>query len=368
MDNIDWRAQRLAAAYALQAADQIAAANGIPSALPRLRDLTDARRKNEFSLSRMIGTLAAGDRPRGAEAELADEAARTAGSLFAESSATPIPLAALTRDLAVAGDGGYLAPTDVGQPRDLLQHFSVLARSGATILRDVPHAVTAPRLTTDPVAYWLASESTQITESSPVIGQIALAPKLVGCYVEISRQLLKQGPQADPFLRRILSRVVAKAIDAAMIAGSGSSGEPQGIIGTSGVGTEAGASFAWSNAQSILETLASADVADEDVAFIGAPDARETLAQVDVGTATGIFVWNGDTIAGRPARVSSVAPSASMVVGDFAQCVCALFGSVAVETNPVANFAAGITGLRLLVAFDCAVIRPSAFVTVESIS
>ena len=62
----------------------------------------------------------------------------------------------------------------------------------------------------------------------------------------LKRQLLLQtSAAASGLVVRELVRQVRHAISLALLNGSGGSGQPQGIIGTTGVGNQSGTSLAW---------------------------------------------------------------------------------------------------------------------------
>jgi len=89
---------------------------------------------------------------------------------------------------------------------------------------------TIPRQTVAGTAVWLANEASTITESTPTFVQIALSPKNVGAYSEISRQLLLQSnPAAESIVTNDLAQQVALAADLAALEGSGASGHRPGL-------------------------------------------------------------------------------------------------------------------------------------------
>jgi HK97 family phage major capsid protein len=49
--------------------------------------------------------------------------------------------------------------------------------------------VTIPKQTAAATGYWLADETTAITESQQTFGQLALSPRTVGALTQISRKL-----------------------------------------------------------------------------------------------------------------------------------------------------------------------------------
>jgi HK97 family phage major capsid protein len=333
--------------------------------------LSDARAAGRFSLARALNEMASGGLVSGLEAEVAQEAARAAGGKHDPHRAV-FPWAVFSRDLTVASasGGGYLTSTDVGDVVDVLRPYSVTAASGLQVETGLTSSLTLPRVTAVPTAAWLSTEGTAATESQPTLGSVTIAPKMVGAYTEASRLLLKQAPVlADRMVRDQLLRVVGRSIDVAVLAGSGASGQPTGILNTPGIGTQAGASLTWAGVLNMLKTATTANATDSNIVYLATPAVREILQAREVVSTSGRFLWDADQIANRPARVTTDMPAATMLAGDFSTVLLALFGAgLTVEVNPYAQFAAGIVGFRCLVHADVGVLQPAAFVAATSVS
>ena len=62
-------------------------------------------------------------------------------------------------------------------------------------------------------------------------------------------------------------------------------------------------------------------------------------------------------------------PSASLIVGDWSQCVVGMFGAgIRIDVNPNRNFHTGVGAARVVLECDVAVTQPTAFVRVASVS
>jgi len=71
-------------------------------------------------------------------------------------------------------------------------------------------------------------------------------------------------------------------------------------------------------------------------------------------------LWTG-MMAGYPAFATAQMTAASMLFGDFSECVVGEWGVLEVDVNPYASFAAAIIGVRAIYSMDVAVRRPQAF-------
>lgn len=281
----------------------------------------------------------------------------------------------INRDLNVAsaGNGGYLVQTSVMGFDELLRNISFARRMGATVLSGLRDNITIPRQSAAATAEWLTSETAGATESQQSFVQLAMSPKTVGAYTELSRKLLLQATlDVEGLVNADLAAVVALATDVAVISGSGVSGQPLGINGVTGVGTVSGSSLGLAG---ILETqtdLANANVMPLRGGYVTTPGvAALMIAEVAyANTASPLWVgnvWNGQMM-GFPAMSTNQVASGTMYFGDWSKCVIGEWGVLEVDTNPYASFAAGIIGVRALYSVDVGIRYPAAFTVVSSIT
>lgn len=279
------------------------------------------------------------------------------------------------RDLTVASAGaaGYLVGTENQGFIEILRNRSVAFRMGARRLSGLQGSVTVPRQSAAATAYWLSSESTQITESQQTFVQMALSPKNVGAYTEISRQLLLQSsPAAEGIVTDDLAQVVALAADLAVLEGSGAGGQPTGIANTSGVGSVTGTSIAYAGILEFQTDVASSNVMPARGGYVTTPAIAALLMQRARFSNTDTPLWLGNIwdgqVSGFPAMSSSQLTAASMIFGDWQETVVGEWGVLEVEVNPYANFQAGIIGVRAIYSMDVGVRRPFAFSRATSIT
>jgi len=153
-----------------------------------------------------------------------------------------MPMGSLqTRDLAtnVGTSGGYLVADNLqaGSFIDLLRNQTVTIPLGATTLSGLTGDVSIPKQTSGSTAYWV-TEGEDLTESAQAFGQIRMTPHTVGAYVDLTRRMILQSSiDIESFVRQEIAKQLAVAIDLAALNGEGASGEPKGILQTSGIGT-----------------------------------------------------------------------------------------------------------------------------------
>lgn len=279
------------------------------------------------------------------------------------------------RDLTVAtaGAGGYLVETANVGFVDLLRNRSVAFQMGASRMPGMVGNLTIPKQSAAGTAYWLANESTQITESQQTFVQIALTPKTVGGYTEISRQLLLQSsPAAEGLVMSDLAAIVALAADLAILSGSGAAGQPTGITNTAGIGSVTGTSLAYDDIIEFQTDTAAGNALFGSSGFVTTPAVAGLLKQRVKYSSTASPLWDGQLLDGNVdgyrGMASNQMAAATMLFGYFAGVLVPEWGVLAIEVNPFANFQAGIVGVRAMYTMDVGVRYPTAFSLATSIT
>ena len=254
----------------------------------------DANLKNRFSLSDMIHqTLNPGSERGKLELEEARDFTNEQQQLGVtrQSNGLLIPhsrlggvdaknLAQAERDLtAAAASGGNLISDDVRGDIfiDSLRNRMVLGDM-VTMLTNLQGNVSIPKESTAPTAAW-RTENQANTESNPVIGQVALTPRFVRSFTEVSRTLIAQSAlDVEDVVRSILMKAVALVVDKAILTGSGASGEPSGIDEISGLSTTTYATAITNatiaNVVAVEQALDDGNAPDMGRAWVVAPNVR----------------------------------------------------------------------------------------------
>ncbi len=275
------------------------------------------------------------------------------------------------RDMTVAGVSGsqYLVNTD-NQPGnfiDLLRNDSVVLSLGATRLTGLVGNITIPKMTAGGTAYWLADENTAITESQATLGQLSLSPKNVAALTEISHQLMSQSsPDVETMVMNDLAQVLALAVDVAAIRGAGNNGQPQGIVGTSGVGT-----FDTDDTSTFADVLAAqvdvmaANALRPGCAYVADPASAALLMGRSRFANTDTPIWNGSLLegmmAGFPCRATNQMSANTMLFGLWPSVVVAEWGQLELMVNPYSDFTRGLSAVRAWYAIDTGMRYPAAF-------
>lgn len=337
-----------------------------------------AKDQKRFSIFKAIRALT--DKSwRGAEFELEchNEILKRTGLQEAIHGGFYLPMDVQKRDLTVAtaSAGGNLVATDLQSQNfiDLLRARARVAQLGATMLPGLVGNVSIPKLTGAATAYWLTNEATAITESQQTVGQLALAPKNLGAYTELSRQLMLQStPAAEALVMNDLAKVLALAIDLAALEGSGSSGQPTGISNTAGIGSVSGTSLGLAGMIEFQTDTGTANALADNSAYLTTPAVAGLLMQRARFSNTDTPLWTGSVLDGQAcgyrASTTTQMTAASMIFGDFSQVVIGEWGMLEIALNPYANFTAAITGIRAIQSVDVGVRQAAAFSRATSIT
>lgn len=282
-----------------------------------------------------------------------------------------------TRDMTVgtAANGGYLVGTDhrADEFIDVLRAQTMMGRLGARFISGLVGNFSAPKKTAGGTAYWLTSESTAITESQPTLGQLLMTPKNVGGYTELSHQVLQQSsPDAEAIAMEDLTATVANDVDAKGFNGSGSSGQPTGVLNTSGIGSVTGTSIAYAGIVEFQTDLASANALTENCAYVATPTVAGLLMQRQRFSSTDTPLWTGSMlqgqVAGFEAHGTTQVPAGTLLFGNFGDVIIGEWGVMELTVNPFANFAAGIVGVRVWATVDIGVRRAGSFSAASSVT
>lgn len=288
-----------------------------------------------------------------------------------------VPLEVQQRDMlvATAANGGNMVATNL-RPQDfigLLRNRMLAAQLGVRTLSGLVGNADITKQTAGATAYWLASESTAITESQQTLGLLQLRPNNLGAYTEVTRQLMLQStPDADTFVMQDLAAQLAVAIDLAIFAGTGTE-QPQGIIGTAGVGAVTGTTLGLAGLIEAQTDVAGANALNANCRYVTTPAVAGLLSQrARIASTDSVTLWKGNIldgiVEGYQAHSTNNMTAATAIFGDFSQAILAEWGVLEVDVNPYANFTAGITGIRAFYTCDVGVRVPGAFSVIGTIT
>jgi HK97 family phage major capsid protein/HK97 family phage prohead protease len=322
----------------------------------------------EFSFIRAFNALAnPSDKKAWEAAAFEREVSEAASKKYGKpANGIMVPNEVLRRDLTVGTPtaGGNLVATELlaGSFIDLLRNRMALMQAGITMLSGLQGNISIPRQTAAATAYWVG-EGSAPTESQQSIDQVNMSPKTVGAFVDYSRRLLLQSSvDVEAMIRRDLASVIALELDRAGIYGTGSSNQPLGLTGTSGIGAQTLTSFGTFAEYIGMETdVATANADAGALRYIINAAARGALKSTALIGTEARFVYENDEINGYPVIVSNQLASNDALFGDFSQFVMGMWSGLDLTVDPYAGATSGNVRIIALQDVDFAVKTPGSF-------
>ena len=288
------------------------------------------------------------------------------------------------RDLVVGTDtaGGHTVATDLLASSfiDLLRNRAAMLRVG-TLLTGLRGNVDIPKLSGSATAYWLA-ENEDTTESQQTFSQVQMTPHTVAAMTDLSRRIILQSSlDIEGLVRSDLALVLGLEIDRVAINGTGSSGEPTGILNTSGIGDVAGglngAAPDWADIVN-LESQVAIDNADVGTLYYATNSrVRSKLKVTEKASGTAAFVWpDSEMVNGYQALVTNQVPHdldkgtstgvcSAILFGNFADLLIGMWGGLDLVVDTATFSARGALRLVMFQDLDIAVRHPESFAAMQ---
>ena len=315
-----------------------------------------------FSLVKGINALAnPSDRAAQRNAEFEFECSAAASEAYGRNSqGLMLPPEVLRdwnqRDLNTSDDAGIVGQDFRGGDFiDALTNSSSVMSAGATLLRGLQGDVKIPKKTGTSTAAFVSSEGTAVAESEMTIGSVTLSPKTLGCFTDVTRQLLTQSSlDVENLIRNDIAQSMALAIDAGALAGSGSSGNPTGIKNTSGINTVtfAGANPTWAETVNMESQVAVDNALLGNLSYIMRADDYGSLKTTEKASGTAQFVVDRDGRINNYGVVVSNQPTAGdHYFGNFSDLLIGFFGGLDIIVDPYTNSSSGtvrVVGIQMI--------------------
>lgn len=318
----------------------------------------------KFELRQVALAIDEGRALTGATAEVVQELRAKGGY-----QGVPVPFAALETRAGETLAEDQIQPKTYRNVIDRLFPASVAARLGIERIQIERGELAFPVATSGAVFGWQTTELGNVGGPNPyATSERSLTPDHTGgAQMVISRKALKQaGEGLEAAIRRDLNAVIGAELDRVVINGSGTAGEPLGVIPGAteyGIATTAvGAAAMWASFRpeivAFMEANAITSPNQVNLAFAPAIWADLDNALLD-GTA--VSQWDRLTKqVGTPA-ISNVIPDATAIMTATVQGIApgylGIYGSVDLTRDPYTKAASGQLVLTALVTVDFTVPR-----------
>ena len=270
------------------------------------------------------------------------------------------------RDMNTSDDSGLVAEDYRGGDFiDVLRNSSSVMQAGATMLRGLQGNVVIPKKTVGSAGGWIATEGAAAAESEMTTGSITMTPRVIGAFTDATRLLLSQSSlDVENLIRNDLTQALATAIDLGALAGTGSSGQPTGISGTSGINTTtfAAATPTWAEIVAMESAVANDNALNGSLGYICRPADFGTLKTVEKASGTAQFVVNPDnSMNGYNVVRSNQVTSGDFYFGNFADLLIGMYGGLDITVDPYALSTSGGVRIVALQTVDVAVRHAVSF-------
>ena len=385
-DKVQELRDSVTAARAAQEAAELLEAGGDPSPVADGRD--DVQRAlDNYDVQAVIRSFMpndqGGDVDVGAEMELSQEIATKRGK---KPQGVFVPDEVLfraqtpTTTATAAGVVGERIRVDLAART--LRPAKIMARLGAMFIGGLTDKLTLPRVTDGAAIEWITAAGGLSDASAFDTEGVSGEPHTAACHKLIDRKLLVQ-PSADVrgLITDDLRMAVEQGIDAAAMTGSGANGQPQGILGLTGLPTTAvaagtGDAVNTTEGRDLFIDAAAAVFktnAIDDFGQLGAvigPDVWAVLAKIKaegeyrndwellatIDRLRALVIWQGMPVAGNPLRQQAL-------IGDFSNLLICTWSGLDLLVNPYAPeaYKRGGVFVRVMMDVDVIVRRKEAF-------
>lgn len=268
----------------------------------------------------------------------------------------PLPTPGMVRDLEVgiptAGGNlavsSLLATAQAARPRLVFDELNVRRVE----LRSVAE-VSLPTFTGDPTNVWIADEGGASTSFSGLaVKTMQLTPKQAASRVAYSRRLAAGSPDRRTLEASItaeLQRAVRTVQEQGLLIGTGSQGQPLGLINTPGVSSKTFASALPTHSELVdmVEALADADHDLSAAAFVMHPSDMAGLLKTQVTSGGGdtVVSFSGGRyrVAGLPVVATRNLTEGKVLLADWSRYVIGDFGPNMLLVDPYSG-SKSITG------------------------
>ena len=358
-----------------------------------------AKEKRTYSLGRMIQAQVTGDwKNAGYERELSDEITKRTGK---QSQGFYVPDFAWRSGVMTTAATGAIAGENVTdqfvptiQRGDLfieaLRAKQVMANLGVTYLGGLTNRVRMPKIATGAAAGFV-EEAGDVSDQSPTDAGVTLQPRTLGAFATMSRLLMLESiPAIEQIVQDDLLRSIADKIEYYAINGSGSSGQPTGILTDGNVnnldisaGTDV-AALTWADITDLVKLVEEDNgvVNAATLGFLTNPKVKAKMANtVKVATTDSVMLLNDpwNAIYGYKAEFTNNVPSdldpgdggsdaSAMIFGDFSQLMVGLFGAPSIIVDPYSGSKSGDVQISVMQEVDVALRNAISFAKTDEIS
>lgn len=322
--------------------------------------------ENRISIMDVLRSQMEGRSVDGAAAEYSQEVERRTGK---KANGIFVPMGLLEQRVNTTTSASDIVPTDhrPDQYISALREQLVARQLGVRVLTGLTGNLSIPKYGTGLTTGWVA-ENSPVPDGDMSFDSVGLEAKHVGGKTEMSRQLIQQSsPDIEQLVRSDLAFLIAKQIDRAIIAGTGTNNEPLGVINSTNIQTASLATLDWTAVMAMVQQLE-----DEEITggtWLTTGDVKTILATTLKEAGIAGYLLDGGQMADRALRVTRHMTGGSIVLGDWSQVLLGVWSELDLLVNPFAEpaYSRGGVQVRAMATVGTAIRHEQAFVLADDV-
>ena len=341
----------------------------------------------QFSISKFLRQSLPGETMDGIEAEMAQEGKREFQNCIKGSAEGVFLPSALLRsyDYTNASEANYgqafieqTALTYIGK----LRNATIGRRLGVRYLDGLQGNIAF--VTGGADAAWVAEEAAA-SKQKPAYSKAVMRPKRLQVLQGVTYDLMHQSSKAlDNLIMEDMVKAHAVALDAAIFAGSGSSGQPTGVLAASGVnsiaiGTDGGPLTYDLLVQMETEVGIDNGLLDDTLAYVSNAKVQGKLKTIPQIAGYPYYLMNDGKVNGYPFYMTNSIPSnltkgdttgacSAAIFGNWSEVLVGNWGGLQLIVDPYTAKANGVLEISAAAYHDVLVRTPAAFCKIVDIT
>ena len=233
-------------------------------------------------------------------------------------------------------------------------------------------------------AAWVAEEAAA-SKQKPAYAKKVMAPKRLQVLQGVTYDLMHQSSKAlDDLILEDMVKAHAVALDAAIFAGSGSSGQPIGVLAASGVnnidiGTDGGPLTYALLVQMETEVGIDNGLLDSTLAYVSNAKVQGKLKTIPQIAGYPYYLMNDGKVNGYPFFMSNAIPSnltkgdssgvcSAIVFGNWSEVLVGSWGGLQIIVDPYSAKDKGVLEISAAAYHDVLVRTPEAFCKIDEVT
>ena len=265
------------------------------------------------------------------------------------------------------------------QYQEALRKRLVLAQAGANYVGGLVGNITLIEGAGVSVSW--EGENDEVADSKKAFSTRNASPKRCAVSVPISKQLALQSSfDVDTIILNDIYAAHAEGLETAALVGTGSDGQPTGLLNTSGIGSvdlgTNGAKPTWANIVDLETQIALKNADLGRLSYLTNPKVRGLLKTTLKADGVPGFIWERNEVNGYPIFASNVVPSdltkgtasktcSAILFGDWSQLWIMSWGGLDIVVDPYTLKKSGAYEVTLNAYHDIFVRRKEAFAAIK---